>query len=320
MAAILLSTYKLLTAIALLAIATIDRFIMGPVLFPTNPPQVMVIRNVTEDVVTMSLPFARFGHLKFGGRGTLGSYPNGTIHSVFTYLSATVRMATGSVAVFSPVTLTPEVREAVNSLGGKVKYIAALDMEHHIHLTSWKKAYPDAEVIGPEGLWEKRQSNPEYKDTPFHHIFTKEKSSTGPQKISEEFDSEFETEYIHGHGSRELVFMHKPSRTLIEADLLFNLPAREQYSRTNEDANRGILTKLVNPLLSTSPPATWQKRFAWYILSARDRNAFRKSVQRIDTWEFNRLIPCHGDVIESGAKGVFRTVMEWFLHDPKKDI
>lgn len=32
----------------------------------------MVIRHVTPDIVTMSLPFARFGRLQFGGRGTLG--------------------------------------------------------------------------------------------------------------------------------------------------------------------------------------------------------------------------------------------------------
>lgn len=32
----------------------------------------MVIRNVTPNIVTMSLPFARFGILRFGGRGTLG--------------------------------------------------------------------------------------------------------------------------------------------------------------------------------------------------------------------------------------------------------
>lgn len=228
-------------------------------------------------------------------------------------------MSTGSVAVFAPVTLTPEVRETVSSLGGKVKYIAALDMEHHLHVTSWKNAYPDAEVIAPEGLWEKRQSNPEFKNTPFHHVFMREKSIKGQQQsISEEFDAEFETEYVHGHGSRELVFLHKPSRTLIEADLLFNLPAREQYSLTNEAADCGILTRLVNPLLSTRPPATWQKRFAWYILSPRDRGAFRESMQRIDRWGFDRLIPCHGDMIESGAKGVFRMVMEWFLHDKKR--
>lgn len=43
-------------------------------LFPPNPSQCMVIRHVTHDVVTMSLPFSRFGRLEIGGRGTLGSH------------------------------------------------------------------------------------------------------------------------------------------------------------------------------------------------------------------------------------------------------
>lgn len=43
-----------------------------PQLFPANPSATMVIRHVTPEIVTMSLPFARFGHLQFGGRGTLG--------------------------------------------------------------------------------------------------------------------------------------------------------------------------------------------------------------------------------------------------------
>ncbi|KAE8378595.1 beta-lactamase-like protein [Aspergillus bertholletiae] len=272
---------------------------MAPQLFPKNPSEVMVIRNVTSDVITMSLPFARFGHLKFGGRGTL------------------VRLASGALAVFSPVSLTPEVRETVTSLGGKLKYIAALDLEHHINITPWKEAYPDAEIIAPEGLYEKRQSNPAYKDAPFKHVFCKE--SYSQQRISDEFDEEFETEYVYGHPSRELVFLHKRSRTLIEADLLFNLPAREQYSKTGESATSGLLTKIVSPLLSTNAPATWQKRFVWHVLSSGDRTAFNESVRRIDKWDFNRLIPCHGDVIESGAKGVFRTVMEWHL-EGRKDI
>ncbi|KAA8647131.1 hypothetical protein EYZ11_012147 [Aspergillus tanneri] len=271
---------------------------MAPQLFPKNPSETMVIRNVTSDVLTTSLPFARFGHLKFGGRGTL------------------VKLASGSIAVFSPVSLTPEVRAAVNSLEGNVKYIAALDLEHHLHLTSWKKAYPEAEIIAPEGLWEKRQSNPEFKDTVFQHVFCKE--DRGRHKISEEFDSEFDTEYVYGHPSRELVFFHKRSRTLIEADLLFNLPAREQYSKSNESATGGLLTRLICPMLSTTPPATWQKRFVWYVLSTADRQAFTESMRRIDRWDFNRLIPCHGDVVESGGKAVFRTVMEWFLENDKK--
>jgi hypothetical protein len=220
-------------------------------------------------------------------------------------------MSSGSIAVFSPVNLTPAVQETITGLGGRVKYIAALDLEHHLHLTAWKNAFPDAEIIAPEGLWEKRRSVPEFKDTPFKHILREENKAQG-WSISEEFDQEFNVEYVYGHGSKEVVFLHKPSCTLIEADLLFNLPAREQYSKTGESATSGILTKIVKPLLSTAAPATWQKRFAWYVL-AKDRATFTESIRRIDKWEFNRLIPCHGDVVESGAKGVFRTVFEWFL-------
>lgn len=223
-------------------------------------------------------------------------------------------MASGSLAVFSPVNLTPQVRETVDSLGGNVKYIAAPDMEHHLQITSWKNTFPNSEIIAPEGLWEKRQSKPEFKDTPFQHVFTKEKY--GEQGVSDEFDSEFETEYVHGHASRELVFLHKRSRSVIEADLLFNLPAKEQYSKLPSKAARpGILDKLIAPLLSTDPPpAMWQRRFAWYLL-ASDRRAFGKSMRKIDKWDFDRIIPCHGDVIDTGAKGVFRDVMNWYLED-----
>lgn len=216
------------------------------------------------------------------------------------------------MAVFSPVNLTAEVHDAINALDGKIKYIAALDLEHHLQLTAWKEAFPDAEIIAPEGLWEKRQSSPEHKDTKFEHVFTKEGVRKGKQGVSEEFDAEFETEYVYGHPSRELVFLHKPSCTLIEADLLFNLPAREQYSKTREGPS-GLLTKIANTFMSATPPATLQKRFVWYILASADRQAFIRSMKRIDGWDFNRLVPCHGDVVESGGKGVFRTVMEWFV-------
>jgi hypothetical protein len=43
-----------------------------PQLFPPNPSDLMVIRAVTPNIITMSLPFARFGLWRFGGRGTLG--------------------------------------------------------------------------------------------------------------------------------------------------------------------------------------------------------------------------------------------------------
>ncbi|KAJ5241014.1 uncharacterized protein N7469_002605 [Penicillium citrinum] len=271
-----------------------------PQLFPTNPSELMVIRNVTPNIVTMSLPFARFGILRFGGRGTL------------------VKLSTGSLAVFSPVSLTPEVRAKVDSLGGNVRYIAAPDLEHHLHITAWKKAFPQAHILAPEGLWEKRQSNPDFRDTHFEHVWKKDAS---PPVISREWDAEFETEYVHGHGSRELVFLHKPSRTVIEADMLFNLPSNEQYSKTEDREPLNFMTKAILPLLSTkSYPATGHRRFAWYILSSHDRDAFTTSVRRIMRWDFDRLIPCHGDVIENNARSVFQNVMAWFLKEDQKHV
>lgn len=46
---------------------------MSARLVPPSPADVMVIRNITPNIATFSVPFARFGKLKVGGRGTLGT-------------------------------------------------------------------------------------------------------------------------------------------------------------------------------------------------------------------------------------------------------
>ncbi len=121
---------------------------------------------------------------------------------------------------------------------------------------------------------------------------------------------------MDGHANKELVFYHKPDKTLIEADMMFNLPAYEQYSKSGESPETGFLTKLFNGLQRTSGSAVWQKRFLWYVAS-KDKVSFAESARRIAGWDFERIIPCHGDVIESGGKGVFRKVFEWHLNGQK---
>lgn len=41
-------------------------------LIPSDPSKVMVIRQITPNITTCSVPFLRFGRLKIGGRGTIG--------------------------------------------------------------------------------------------------------------------------------------------------------------------------------------------------------------------------------------------------------
>ncbi len=95
--------------------------------------------------------------------------------------------------------------------------------------------------------------------------------------------------------------------------MMFNLPANEQFSRTGEDPTSGILTKLFIGLQNTMGLATWQKRFLWYVASAGDRQGFNQSARKIASWDFDKIIPCHGDVIESGGKGIFKKVFDWHL-------
>ncbi|KAG7093712.1 hypothetical protein E1B28_007366 [Marasmius oreades] len=262
-----------------------------------NPEQAMVIRELVPNVITTcSTPFLRFKRFKIGGRGTL------------------VRMNNGSVAVFSPIALTEEVKQKVASMG-EVKYITALDFEHHMFLGPWNKEYPNAKVIGPEGLPEKRKKQGD-EDVPFNVIF--EASKNRETRVDPEFDAEFDYEYVHAHSNKELVFNHKPTKTLIEADLIFNLPALEQHEKSGIDPNSGILTKIFNSLMHTRGEALAQKRVIWYGTSAKDRNAFNDSMARINAWDFERLIPCHGEVVEKDAKTVFQKIMQWHLEAARK--
>ena len=43
-------------------------------LIPSDPSKVMVIRELSPAITTLSTPFWRFGHLKVGGRGTIGKH------------------------------------------------------------------------------------------------------------------------------------------------------------------------------------------------------------------------------------------------------
>lgn len=263
-------------------------------LVPDNPSEVMVIRQVTSNISTLSVPFARFGRIQIGGRATI------------------VRLPSSALAVFSPVALTEEVRAHISALGaGPVRYLVAPDMEHHIFLSAWSAAFPDAKLIGPSGLPEKRarQAN---KPAEFDVVYPDDLAQPKPS-VDAEFDAEFDVEYIPSHPNKELVFLHRRDRTLLEADMLFNLPATEQYSRVPESHRGNIWSTLFGAAQTTDPKlgATWQKRFIWYGFSARDRPAFNASVARIAAWDFDRIIPCHGDVIEKDGKEVWKRMFAW---------
>jgi hypothetical protein len=146
-------------------------------------------------------------------------------------------------------------------------------------------------------------------------VFTAQNKDT--VKVDPEFDAEFDYELVDGHVNKELVFNFKPEKTLIQADLMFNLPATEQFSKTGVDATSGILTKIWASFNNTQGTAIGQKRFVWYATSSGNRPSFNKSIEKIDKWDFNKIVPCHGDVIETDGKGIFEKLFSWHLEKSK---
>ncbi|KAI2620523.1 hypothetical protein GGR54DRAFT_103346 [Hypoxylon sp. NC1633] len=277
---------------------------MSSKLVPSNPADVAVIRNITPNLVTISVPFARFGILRVGGRGTI------------------IRLTSGTLAVFSPVALAPEVQAKVAEMGGNVGYLIAPDIEHHIFLSDWAKAYPGAKLIGPKGLQEKRaavKDDERIGKEPFAFVY--DASNKRDNHISDEFAANFDVEYVDAHPNKEIVLLYKPDKTLIQADLLFNLPAVEQYSRVPEAEKKshGFLNKLFESINSTSGEAKGLKRFLWYGISNgnRDRAGFNESIRRIEAWDFETIIPCHGETIVGSGKELFRKAFEWHLQGHK---
>ncbi|OTA61452.1 hypothetical protein K449DRAFT_382854 [Hypoxylon sp. EC38] len=277
---------------------------MSSKLIPSNPADVAVIRTITPNIVTVSVPFSRMGLIRIGGRGTI------------------IRLTSGTLAVFSPVALIPSVQAKVAELGGNVGYLIAGDMEHHIFLSEWARAYPSAKIVGPKGLQEKRakvHNDPKIGHEPF--AFEWDARNKQSNAVSDEFAADFEVEFVDAHPNKEVVLFYKPDRVLVQADLMFNLPAIEQYSKVPEaeKSSHGLLNRLFESISSTGGEAKGIKRFSWYFLSNAngDRAGFNKSVQRIDSWDFETIIPCHGETIVGNGKEIFRKVFEWHLKGHK---
>ena len=87
----------------------------------------------------------------------------------------------------------------------------------------------------------------------------------------------------------EVAVVHRPSRTLIVGDLVFNFERhRHRWDRIFRRRLAGI---------HRQPGTSRAVRFL-----VRDREAFRGSMREIFAEDFDRLVPGHGEVIETGAR------------------
>jgi len=188
--------------------------------------------------------------------------------------------------------LDAETKEKLNEIG-PVKYIIGADAVHHLFLGEFKKEYPDAKLIAVEDAIQKRQ------DLSFDGSWGKDAPDT-----KHGFEDSIQHCYFSGFGNKDVAFLHTTSKTLIQADLLFNLPATEQYSKSKLSAKF--------PFFGSIGPNSWaQKHMVWNLGS--DKEAMKRDAKTVAGWDFDRIIPCHGDVIETDGNKAWRDAYKFYL-------
>jgi hypothetical protein len=196
-----------------------------------------------------------------------------------------IRLAGGSLLLHSPVELDPELRRELDAIG-RVRFAVAPNRVHHLYAGDVARAYPGARLwIGP-GLERKRP------DLMYVAILGDEAPS--------EWRGEVEQVFFRGRPyENEVVFFHRPSRTLILCDLAFNFGPRA-----------ALPTRLLMRLLMSYGHFGPSKLDPLLI---RDRRAARASLERILAWDFDRVVVAHGDVLESGGREALRQGYSWLL-------
>ena len=140
-------------------------------------------------------------------------------------------------------------------------------------------AYPDASVYAAPGLSEKRP------DLPFQGVLGDEPEPGWGQDL--------EQTIFHGERLlREVVFYHQESRTLIVTDLV-----------QSAGLDTPLLTRLVMRLNGIYERPGLPRHIR---LGFRDKAAARASLERVLSWDFDRIVLAHGSVVETGGKAALR--------------
>jgi len=203
-----------------------------------------------------------------------------------------IKLASGGLFLHSPTRLDEETKQALDAIG-EVRAVVAPSRAHHLFVGKYVKTWPGAKLYGPPGLVGEipdfRTRIGARRDLKLDAVLGDEPESVWAGSIDQHL-------FKGAPALNEVVFLHRPSRSVIFTDLVFNVPADFKDAR--------IFYTLVGARGRFGPHRLIR-------IAIRDRKAARASVTRILEWDFDRVIVTHGDVLESGGKAKFAAAFSY---------
>jgi len=196
-----------------------------------------------------------------------------------------IRLPGSQLVLHSPIARSHEIAEQVEQLGSPA-FLIAPNRFHHLYVSDWREAYPTTRLYVAPGLEKKRP------DLAITGVLG-EKPIPGWSEVMDH------ALLAGAPAVNEVVFFHKPSKTLIASDLAFNI-----------DAGSPMLTRLAFRLMGAYGclSTTLLER-----VMIRDRAAFRDSLARILRWPIARVIVAHGSVVEREGRAALERAYSWLL-------
>ena len=198
-----------------------------------------------------------------------------------------IRLSDDALFIWSPVTLSPALRSAVDQLG-PVRHIVAPNTLHDLFIGEWHRAYPEATLHAVPELRAKHPKlgwGSDLGDTP-----------------APEWSNDIDQVVIRGNRiTTEVVFFHHRSRTAIFTDLI------QQFDAGWFKGWRGVVAKL--DLMTTRKPTVPRK----YRLAFRDRDLARNALRQIMAWPAEAVLAAHATPIRHGGRDVIAQAFDWLL-------
>ena len=206
---------------------------------------------------------------------------------LFTTRMAVVNLSDGSLWVNSPVSVPFDTIKRITELG-PVKYLLAATPRHVWRLAAWHALFPEAQLWAP-------------RPTPFtlkkgHLPFTGILGDQPPQAWKDDFD---QLAFKGNPLIEEVIFFHRESRTVILDDLIQSHPIAKGKPFRN------ALLKLAGV---ASPPGGVPLDIR---LSFTNRDLARRSLEKLLSWDFCKLVMAHGPCIDRDARPFVERAFQW---------
>jgi hypothetical protein len=183
-----------------------------------------------------------------------------------------VRLRSGELVIHSTGPFTPEDVAAISALG-KPAWLMDVMLRHDTFSKRGREAFPGRPFLAPEG---------------FSRVAGFPTEPLIPTPAA--WGNELEVLRLEGIPSmEEHAVFHRPSRTLIVADLLFNF---------GSDASAWTRFLVLCAVGSKHHPGMSRP----FRMAVKDKAAFERSVRALMQWDFDRIIVGHGSVVETDGK------------------